>query len=270
LHSIVGHSGRRLSAGSRAIELSVLRQFLVWWGQLHPDQPPLAPAISLPRRPDNVPRAILTEEEAEAVLAVPTVHTLVGLRDRCILETFYSTGIRRQELITLSVSDLDWHRQTLLVRAGKGLRDRVLPVGRRLSWWLEQYLNGCRTRLIKRSRWTEPLFLTLRGNPLRPARLSEMVRRYIRLGDSGKVGSCHLFRHTAATLMLEGGADIRDIQALLGHKRLSTTAIYTRVSIKRLQAVHARTHPAERAFTMSIGASDSVSAEQLRFEGLGG
>jgi integrase/recombinase XerD len=130
----------------------------------------------------------------------------------------------------------------LLVREGKGGRDRFVPVGERAVEWTERWLTF-------RPRYVVPpdegwLFLTKRGRPLAPKRLSELAHRYLEASGVGKTGSCHLFRHTMATLMLEAGADVRHIQEILGHAVLSTTALYTHVSITKLQEVHRRTHPA--------------------------
>jgi hypothetical protein len=149
------------------------------------------------------------------------------------------------EVLGLSVFDLDAERGTLLVRQGKGKKDRMVPIGKRAIAWLERYLDGVRPALVVPP---DPgnLFLTSLGDEFSPHRLTQLVRDYVVAADTGKKGACHLFRHTMATVMLEGGADIRYIQEMLGHAELTTTQIYTQVSIRRLQAVHAATHPAER------------------------
>jgi integrase/recombinase XerD len=184
--------------------------------------------------------------EAEAVLAQPNVTTTTGLRDRAILETLYATGIRRTELVGLSTGDVDLERGTLWIRRGKGGRQRVVPISRRTLAWIERYRIASPPQLDSRPD-DGPLFLARGGRRLRPEHVSDTVRRYVRSASLGKTGSCHLFRHTMATLMLENGADVRFIQAILGHAQLSTTALYTHVSIAVLQAVYRRTHPAELA-----------------------
>jgi integrase/recombinase XerD len=156
----------------------------------------------------------------------------------------YSTGMRRTELLNLKFDDLDRKRGVATIRQGKGRRDRVVPVGERALTWADRYLTEVRSALA--SRPEDTVFLTLKGKPLSPNYLSWVVRRYLRRAKIAKTGACHIFRHTMATLMLEGGADIRYIQAILGHKRLDTTQIYTHVSIRMLQQVHAATHPAAR------------------------
>jgi integrase/recombinase XerD len=169
----------------------------------------------------------------------------VGLRDRALLETLYSTGLRRTECARLTVPDLDPERGVVFVRQGKGRKDRVVPIGDRALMWIDRYCIEARPQLVVPPE-THVLFLTARGRPIRPSRLSEQVRRYLARSGVGKPGSCHVFRHTMATLLLEHGADVRYVQAILGHASLAMTARYTHVAITELKAVHTRTHPAER------------------------
>ncbi len=204
-----------------------------------------AAEMEMPRPTVTLPHAVLTAEEAERVLAVPDVSTPLGLRDRAILETFYSTGIRRAELVALRVCDVDQRREAMAVRQGKGKKDRFLPVGERALAWIRKYLQEARPELVV-GEDDGTLFLTADGTPLGLNYLSCLVHRVVTLADIGKQGSCHLLRHTMATLMLEGGADIRFIQQMLGHANLDTTQVYTRVSIEALRTVHAATHPGAR------------------------
>jgi len=168
---------------------------------------------------------VLTHGKAEQVLAQPDLADPVGLRDRAILETFYSTGMRRRELAQLELYDLDCERRTVMVRQGKGKKDRMVPIGKRALAWIEKYLAESRP-LLQTDHREPALFLSSLGLPLEPDSLTEYVRDYEAKANTGKTGSCHLFRHTMATLMLENGADIRFIQAMLGHAELSTTQIY--------------------------------------------
>ena len=186
--------------------------------------------------------AIALRRIIRLVLAQPDVGDALGLRDRAMLETLYATAIRRMELIRLKVWDVDWARASLMIRLGKGAKDRIVPLGARAKSWLETYRDEARPDLVV-GRDDGILFLSRDGKPLEAKRLSEKVRFYVETAGIAKVGSCHLLRHTAATLMLEGGADIRFIQALLGHESLETTQIYTKVSIAKLAEIHAATHP---------------------------
>ena len=149
---------------------------------------------------------------------------------------------RRTELCRLRIADIDAERGTVVVREGKGRKDRVVPIGARALDWVDRYLTEVRPNLVGVPGHAT-LFVGHTGVPLPPARLTQLMRRYLARADLGKSGACHIFRHTMATLMLEGGADVRLIQEILGHAELSTTEIYTRVDITHLKAVHARTHP---------------------------
>ncbi len=203
-----------------------------------------ASELELPRPGKRLPRAVLTLEEAEAVLESADPSGALGLRDRALLETLYSTGIRRSECVNLKVYDLDLNSRTVFIRQGKGRKDRMVPIGERAVLWLHKYLREVRPELASEPD-SQALFLTPVGEALAPDSLTERVRFYVEKSGIGKAGSCHLFRHTMATLMLEGGADVRYVQAMLGHSQLSTTEIYTHVSIRKLKDVHERTHPAK-------------------------
>ena len=236
-------NGCPLSLTSQAHWLIALRSWFTWLARerLIPANP--TTEMQLPREAQRLPRHALTESEAEAVLDQIDVETVFGLRDRAMLETLYSTGMRRRELGRLELTDLDRQRQSVLIRSGKGRKDRVVPIHARALAWIDQYLARSRPRLLVDHR-SRVLFITKTGRPLHPNQLSMLVRRYVERAGIAKPGGCHLFRHSAATLMLEGGADVRYIQALLGHSSLNTTEIYTHVSIQKLREVHAKTHPA--------------------------
>ncbi|HEY3452284.1 MAG TPA: tyrosine-type recombinase/integrase [Myxococcales bacterium] len=200
-----------------------------------------AAELELPKAEKKLP-SVLTLTEVESVLALPDVSTPAGLRDRTLMEVFWTTAIRRTELARLTIYSVDHERATLLVRNGKGRKDRVVPFGERALAWLTKYLADARPLLV-----VEPdagiLFLRQDGQAFVPTHLSLVVHRYIQAAGIEKTGGCHVLRHSAATAMLEGGADIRAIQELLGHASLASTQLYTQVSIRRLQEVHARTHP---------------------------
>lgn len=216
-----------------------------------------ASELELPRTEKRLPKAILTIEEVEKVLAQPDLREPLGVRDRAILEVLYSTGIRRKEVVALTIFDIDQERGTVMVRQGKGKKDRLIPIGQRALLWVEKYLTEVRPTLVM-----EPddgfLFLSAEGTPLAPVYLGDRVREYVDDAGIGKRGSCHLFRHTMATLMLEGGADTRFIQQMLGHEQLASTQLYTRVSIAKLKAIHTATHPGAK---MERKAQEEVEEE---------
>ena len=236
-------NGEPLTARSMQFLLIPLRQWFSW--MVKQGHLPFSPAaeLELPKVPRRLPKAILSAQEAETVLAVPDVQTAVGLRDRAILETLYSTGVRRTELTRLTIQDIDRDRGTLMVREGKGKKDRMIPIGDRALAWIATYRDRARPELLRDKPDDGALFLNSLGNPLRPFHLTMLTKRYITRAGIGKEGACHLFRHTCATVLLEGGMDTRYIQAILGHASLESTQIYTRVCIQKLKALHTAVHP---------------------------
>ncbi|EMY24491.1 putative site-specific tyrosine recombinase XerC [Leptospira interrogans serovar Australis str. 200703203] len=200
--------------------------------------------LKMVRTAKRIPRNVLKVEEAERILSVPDLESGLGVRDRAILELFYSTGIRLFELQKLKVSELDLANRTLFVKEGKGRQDRLIPISERSADWVRKYLEEVRLALVK-----EPddgtLFLSVRGGSMNKGRIGEIVKLSKEKADVKKKGSTHMFRHTTATLMLDNGADIRHVQEMLGHRDLNSTQIYTHVAIRKLQEVYERTHPAE-------------------------
>jgi integrase/recombinase XerD len=234
--------GQPLLLSTQAARLTAIRPLFAWAARRRLILSDPAAALELPRPPRRLPSQVLTAAEAEAVLAQPDLSTVLGLRDRAILEVFYATGIRRLELARLALADIDHAKVTLLVRAGKGAKDRLLPLGERALAWVTRYLSDARPRLCHDPAVTA-LFTASDGGPISKFRVGQLTSGYITAAGTGKTGACHLFRHTMATLMLEGGADLRYVQEMLGHASVATTQVYTHVSITALQAVHARTHP---------------------------
>jgi len=250
---------KKLSFRSQHARLLPLRAFFKWLCQR--DLLPANPAadLDLPKLEKRLPRHILNAREAELVLAQADVLTAMGLRDRAMMEVLYSTGIRRMELCGLKLYDLDAERMLVFVRLGKGKKDRMVPIGERALAWTNKYLEEARPGLTC-AKSDESLFLTNLGEAFTPNRFTQMVRDYVKAADLGKTGSCHLFRHACATHMHENGADIRMIQAMLGHAKLETTEIYTHLSIKQLQEVHAATHPAARIGKRQAASEDAEEA----------
>jgi integrase/recombinase XerD len=253
--------GRPLTFHTQQIRLVSIRAFFKHLARQNRILSNPASDLDLPRRERRLPRESLTPPEAERVLAQPDVTKPLGLRDRAILETFYSTGLRRMELANLGLYDLDAERGTLTIRQGKGKKDRVVPIGERAVAWIEKYRQEARPELVSGPD-TKTLFLNELGEPLGLDWLSILVRRYVERARVGKTGSCHLFRHTLATVMLQGGADVRYIQEMLGHERLDTTQVYTQVSIRTLKAIHNATHPAARL--KKKDATDDIAGAILR------
>jgi len=238
-------NGKPLSFGTQHGSLVAVKRLFRWLTRSNVLLYNPASEIELPRLGRRLPRHVLTAPEVESVLAVPDVKDPLGLRDRAALEVLYSTGVRRSELVKLHVFDVDVERGTILVREGKRSNDRVVPIGERALAWIEKYQREAREQLL-----TDPnntvLFVSRLGDGLTAGHLTMIVRRHVKAANIGKTGSCHLFRHAMATLMLEGGADVRMVQVMLGHASLNTTALYTHVAIRALKEVHDRTHPGAR------------------------
>lgn len=255
-------NGEPLSPTSRNHYITSIKQFFKWLTQENYLLYNPASELIVPRQTPMLP-VVLSLDEIEALMQQPDLNTPYGVRDRAILELFYSTGIRRSELCNLELPDLSLQRLTLYVREGKGGKDRLLPVGERAAQWLERYLLTVRPQLLIDIN-TQTLFLNDYGEPFRDNKLGDKVKRYMKNAGITAPGSCHLLRHAMATHMLENGAELRFIQAMLGHADYRATQIYTHVSIRKLQEIHAVTHPAkveDRAALFSALAADSESSE---------
>ena len=222
--------------------LTPLKTFFKWLARENHTLYTAASEIQLPKVPKQLPRTILSVADVEAILMQAEPDHIQGLRDRAVLETLYSTGMRRMELPNLKLYDVDLSRHLVFVREGKGKRDRVVPIGQRACLWIDKYLIEARPQLIAGE--CESLFVTDYGEGVTAEYIAGKVKRYMEFAGIDKPGATHLFRHACATHMLENGADIRFIQAMLGHANLQTTEIYTHVSIDKLQQIHAATHPA--------------------------
>lgn len=186
---------------------------------------------------------VLEEDQVTRLLELPDTGDVLGIRDRAMLELTYSTGLRRGELVRVRLSDLMRGESSLVVRQGKGGRDRIVPVGNMAREWLERYLSESRPQLVVPDAQAEELFLTAYGDGFSSMGWGQMVRKYLTKAGVKCRGGPHLLRHACATHMLEHGADLRTIQTLLGHSRVDTTEIYTHISPAHLSDVHHRTHP---------------------------
>ena len=252
-------TGALLAVNTQLARLGVIRRFFAWLCRenIIPANP--AADLDLPRKQARLLPKSLAIEEIDRLLALPDVCSSFGARDRALLELFYATGVRRTEMVRLELGDFDPAQRTLHVRRGKGGKSRLLPVGDRAARWLSHYLAEIRP-LLAGHPGERALFLSGYGSAFSPAYLGNWVARQMRKAGIEKKGSCHLFRHSCATHMLEGGADIRYIQQMLGHARLDTTQIYTEVSIRALTEAHARSHPHGRSPISGEGPVDSNEA----------
>ena len=249
--------GQPLSIGMQAQYLASIKLWFKWLTRQHHILANPAADLDLPRQPKRLPGRILSAAEVEAVLREADPSTAQGLRDRTLLELLYATGIRRSEVASLDLYAPQLLRGVLWVRHGKGGHQRVVPLGTRAMAWLEKYLTQARPELLAAD--TQALFVSDYGLPMRADQIADKVRRYMDFAGIHKGGATHLLRHACATHMLEGGADIRFIQAMLGHSSLETTEIYTHVSIEKLIEVHRVTHPSRLERVKSVGDANPQS-----------
>jgi integrase/recombinase XerD len=234
--------GTPMTTGTQHGYLAPLKSFFKWLARENHILYNPASELQLPRQPKSLPQTILSVAEVEAILAEADHDNAQGLRDRALLETLYSTGMRRMELPNLTLHSIDLARRIVFVREGKGGKDRVIPIGARACAWIDKYLLEARAQLVAGD--CAALFVTDYGEAVNAEYVAAKVKRYMEFAGIAKPGATHLFRHACATHMLENGADIRFIQAMLGHANLQTTEIYTHVSIDKLREIHAATHPA--------------------------
>jgi site-specific recombinase XerD len=237
--------GRTLSARSVARKFASIRAFyrhMVERGQL--SQNP-ADLVSHTRRQPPLPRLMRTDEVTALLDRIPA-RTPLETRDRAMLELTYSCGLRCEEVVNLDDGDLDFDAEELRV-TGKGSKTRIVPVGEPAQRALENYLSKGRPSLAREgphAEHAEPaLFLSKRGRRLSPSDVRRRLRLWLRNAGLSADASPHALRHSFATHLLEGGADLRAIQELLGHSSVSTTQIYTRVESARLRRQYSRSHP---------------------------
>jgi integrase/recombinase XerD len=192
----------------------------------------------------HLPKDFFSEEQIDDILKQTTAYGTIGIRDHTIFETFYSTGIRKSELVNLKLQDINLERGTLVVFEGKYNKVRVVPIGDRVCAWVKSYLEEVRPTLVKEDD-SGYLFLTESGRPMIKNRVTDLVKKYKDAVGIELHGACKLFLTSKATHMLDHGTDVRYIQEMFGHANLSTTQIYTRVTINKLKEVHKNTHPAK-------------------------
>ncbi|WP_336646294.1 site-specific tyrosine recombinase XerD [Microbacterium sp. USHLN186] len=203
------------------------------------------PSVRLrpPKTPQRLPKA-LTIEQVERLLAAPSPDEPIGLRDRALLELLYATGARVSEAVSLDVDDLA-HGEVLRLR-GKGDKERIVPVGSYARAAVDAYLTRVRPQLAAKGRATARLFLGARGAPLSRQSAWLVIRSAAERAQITSEVSPHTLRHSFATHLLQGGADVRVVQELLGHASVATTQIYTHVSVDALRDVYATSHPRAR------------------------
>lgn len=204
--------------------------------------------VPLPHKEDRLPRNVLTQEEARKVLDAPDTQTSKGIRDKAILEAFYSTGIRLEEMARLTVHDVDCKNGFLRVNGGKGAKDRIVPMGNKAADYVREYLGKVRSVWTRENRDERALWLSTRAPhpPIQRQIIAVMVRQSAKAAGLEKTVSPHVWRHTCATHLIANGSEAAYVQRLLGHRSLRTTQVYTRVSIPDIKQTYAKAGPAPR------------------------
>jgi len=201
--------------------------------------------IKEPKIPAHLPRNILATEEIKKIMAQPRLNTLSGLRARALLEVLYSTGIRLEELMNLTIFDCDLQGGLLRVK-GKFSKDRVVPLGKHAVKFLKEYITKVRPHQTKKNKNLKNVFVSRFGGPLSKQVIEILVRGYAKKAGIKKKVTPHTFRHTFATDLIRNGADINAVRNMLGHAYLSATNIYIRVAGTEVKRTHTSTHPRER------------------------
>ena len=194
--------------------------------------------ISSPKTPERLPE-FLSVEEVEKILNIPAGKNWASLRDKAILELLYSTGIRVGELVSLEIGDINFIEEIIKVR-GKGKKERIVPVGKPALNALIDYIEKRPNKKEKK------LFLNKYGKPLTERSVERIIEKYRKISGIDKKITPHTFRHSFATHMLDRGADLRTVQELLGHERITTTQIYTHLTVEKLKEFYNKTHPRAR------------------------
>ena len=231
--------GQGLKGSSIRRRLTTVRQFyrfLLSEGILERD-----PARDLlrPKTPQYLPE-VLSVAEVDRLLGAPDTGTFLGLRDKTMIEILYATGLRVSELVGLKMHNVNTDVGYVITR-GKGDKERLVPLGERAAGWVRRYIREARVHLVRGP--TDALFCSNRGEAMSRQNMWHLIKRYAHLAGIAKSISPHTLRHSFATHLLTGGADLRAVQMMLGHADISTTQIYTHVSSQRLKLIHERYHP---------------------------
>lgn len=240
---------RSLSTQTLHVKLISLRRFFEHLEAT--DAVLLNPCVGLilPKLEDRLPRGVMSQAEARRMLDAPDTQTKKGIRDKAMMELFYSTGIRGEEMAALTLHDVDCKNGFVRVTKGKFAKDRVVPMGSKASDYVAEYLRKVRLpwsqhQKDERSLWLASIWP---HGPLKKQAIAAMVRDYKILAGVDRPGRTHLWRHTCATHMVQGGANLAYVQRLLGHRSLETTQIYTRVSAVEIADTIRRKHPRRQA-----------------------
>jgi integrase/recombinase XerD len=243
----------KLCANTQLVMLGILITFCRFLLSTHRIVKDPCCDLRLPRQIRRLPKDLLTPKEVKKLLSVPDTNTVVGFRDRVMLEIFWCTGMRISELLSLAVEDINFREGLVTIRQGKGAKDRVVPIGEGALEWMREYIERVRPLLLKSFKYQgDLLFPGRNGKRFDKSGFQAKLQVYRRRARLKKKVTTHTFRHTLATEMLKRGADLRHIQEMLGHDRLSTTQKYTHIVKADLKKMHGHAHPRERVAFVDI------------------
>jgi site-specific recombinase XerD len=234
---------KRLTPGTQLRKLAAIRKFFSWLVLTNQIAYNPAASLQLPKKAKSIPSTLLTKAEVKRLIEATTTQTAVDCRDRAIIELLYATGIRRAELLNLSLYDLDLEGATLSIKEGKRKDSRIIPLTNVVIEILKLYINESRPKFPNNSSKTLLFISSRSGGKLDAADVDRILQKAIAKAGIKKHVTPHTLRHSFATHLLKGKADIRQVQKLLGHRRLSSTEIYTRVEVSDLKEVLQRCHP---------------------------
>jgi len=239
---IANMQNQDLSTATMARKLAALRSFVKYLCRENVLSGNPIANVATPKQEKKLPR-FLYPVETEMLIEAPDTSTVQGIRDRAILETLYAAGVRVSELVGINLADLDLGEQWIRIR-GKGAKERLAPIGEPARKALHDYLNKSRPYLCQaQAAPPEALFLNKAGERISARSIRNIINKYVEQLAMNQRVSPHTLRHTFATHLLNGGADLRAVQELLGHVKLSTTQIYTHLTKDRIKMIHDETHP---------------------------
>lgn len=248
------HEHQTLSLAHVVHRLTTLKCFCRWLvkGMVILQDP--SEDLEMPRLGERLPRVILTQEEARAMLDAPELRSPVGYRDKALLELLYATGVRTNELVKLRVSDLDFKARSVFVRKGKGNKQRLVVVPAEPMGYAREYVEKVRPRFAKRMKGGDDgtLFLNYTGAHVEINGLCALIRKNAKLAKLDKHVTALTFRHSLASHLLENGMDIRFIQEMLGHEKMSTTQVYAKVTLSGMMKHYNKHHPREKRFRGAV------------------
>ena len=232
-------------AESRNNEIMIIKMFFRYLKRKEKIEKDISESISYIKIPKlQIPKDIMSKTELKRIFKEPDLQTKLGYRDRMCLELLYATGIRRSELINLDLGDINLKEKVILIRQGKGQKDRVVPINESAKEYVKNYVAEIRPKLAGKSK-NKAVILSDHGKRLHGANLEIRLKEYVAKARIKKEITLHSFRHTFATHLIQRGMPIRHVQELMGHKELESTTRYLNLTIKDLQKEYKKTHPRE-------------------------